>query len=108
MINKFFKQAQDEYGVQGKELAKLAGIGTTHLSDFRNGKQWVSQEVLVRLLEAIDELAPGSRSYFCELLASTPISSEKQTVAEKLVDLIDQASDEDMEIAMIAMGRQWK
>ncbi|MGB6296548.1 MAG: helix-turn-helix transcriptional regulator [Rivularia sp. (in: cyanobacteria)] len=108
MINKFFKQAQDKYGVQGKELAKLAGIGTTHLSDFRNGKKWVSQEVLVKLLEAMDELAPGSRIYFCQLLASEPISFEKQALAERLVDLIDQASDEDMEIAMIAMGRKWK
>ena len=103
MIHKCFKQAQDRYGIQGRELAKLAGIGPTHLSDFRSGKKWVSENVLVKLLEGMDKLAPGSRQYFCQLLTDEPINTKKQ----KIVQMIEGASDEEIEAAMIAIARKW-
>ncbi|TVP63421.1 MAG: XRE family transcriptional regulator [Nodularia sp. (in: Bacteria)] len=108
MIHQLFKQAQDLYGIKGKELAKLAGISANHLSDFRSGKTWLSPEVLVSLLAAMDELAPGSRRYFCQLLAEQPVPTKKPSVGEKLVELIELADDEEMEVAMIAIGRKWK
>ncbi|MHC5762963.1 helix-turn-helix domain-containing protein [Nostoc sp.] len=108
MIHQLFKQAQDIYGIKGKELAKLAGISANHLSDFRSGKTWLSPEVLMSLLAAMDELAPGSRRYFCQLLADQPVPTKKSSVGEKLVELIELADDDEMEAAMMAIGRKWK
>lgn len=108
MIHQLFKQAQDRYGIQGKELAKLAGISANHLSDFRGGKKWVSEEVFCKLLWAMEEIAPGSRPYFCQLMADEPLLLENQSVGERIAELIDVADDEDMEAAMIAIGKKWK
>ena len=108
MIHQLFKQAQDIYGIKGKELAKLAGISANHLSDFRSGKTWLSPEVLMSLLAAMDELAPGSRRYFCQLLAEEPVPVKKLSVGDKLIEMIELADDDEMEMAMIAIGRKWK
>jgi len=63
-IYQFFKRAMDAYGVQGKELALLAGITPNQLSEFRNGKKWLSQKNFAALLEGKDQLSPGSKRYF--------------------------------------------
>jgi transcriptional regulator with XRE-family HTH domain len=105
-VHQLFKQAQDRNGIRGKELAKLAGISANHLSEFRSGKAWVSPEVFMALLEAMDSLAPGSRLYFCQLLAQEPM--EKVNIKPNLVELIELADDEEIEAAMIAIGRKWR
>jgi len=73
-IRELLKKAQDDYGIVGKELAERSGIGVQHLASIRTGKAWPSEEVLIRILDAMDELAPGSRDYFCALLAGKNIS----------------------------------
>ncbi|AFY51340.1 Helix-turn-helix protein (plasmid) [Nostoc sp. PCC 7524] len=106
-IYQLFKKAMDRYGVQGKELAAMVGISPNHLSDFRNGKKWVSQETLTSLLEGMEQLSPGSKRYFCELLAGEQLG-EKEDAAKSLVKMIEAANDDEMEAAMIAIGRKWK
>ncbi|WP_138506302.1 helix-turn-helix domain-containing protein [Nostoc sp. PA-18-2419] len=105
-IQQLFKIAMDRHGIQGKELAALAGITPNHLSEFRNGKKWVSPEVLTALLEGMDRLSPGSRRYFCQLLAEEPLSQED--TGRRLVEMIEAADDEEMEAALLAIGRKWK
>ncbi|MEA5569149.1 helix-turn-helix transcriptional regulator [Anabaena sp. UHCC 0399] len=105
-IHQLFKQSMDRYGVQGKELAVLAGISPNHLSEFRNGKKWVSPEVLTALLEGMDKIAPGSRRYFCQLLAEEPLGESDKS--GRLAQMIEAADDDEMEAAMIAIGRKWK
>ncbi|MBR8832540.1 MAG: XRE family transcriptional regulator [Stigonema ocellatum SAG 48.90 = DSM 106950] len=103
-VHQLFKQAMDRYDVKGKDLAAIAGITPNHLSDFRSGKKWVGPEVFVALLEGMDKLSPGSRQYFCQLLAG-----EKTTQAEHhIVSLIENASDDEMEMVILAFGRRWK
>jgi transcriptional regulator with XRE-family HTH domain len=106
-IYQLFKQAMDRYGIQGKELAALAGISPNHLSQFRSGHKWVSPEVFAALLEGMDQLCPGSRRYFCELLAQEPLSQEEDS-GRKLVELIETANDDEIEAALLALGRKWK
>lgn len=108
MIHQLFKQAMDRYGVRGKDLAPLVGITPNHLSEFRSGKTWISPEVFVAMLEGMDQLSPGSRRYFCQLLAEEPLSEKKTNSGEKLIEMIENASDDEMEMAMMAMGRRWK
>ncbi|MDF5720215.1 MAG: helix-turn-helix transcriptional regulator [Rhizonema sp. PD37] len=106
-INQLFKQAMDHYGVRGKDLAAIAGISPNHLSDFRSGKKWIGPEVFMSLLEGMEKLSPGSRQYFCELLAGE--SSTKTTQAKHhLVGLIENASDDEVELAILAISRRWK
>ncbi|WP_066425121.1 helix-turn-helix transcriptional regulator [Anabaena sp. 4-3] len=103
-IHQLFKQAMDRYGIEGKQLAALAGISTNHLSQFRSGNKWVSPEVFAALLEGMEQLAPGSRLYFCQLLANQPVAVKKTSI----VELIDSANDDEMDEILLAIGRKWK
>lgn len=109
-IYQFFKRAMDAYGVQGKELALLAGITPNQLSEFRNGKKWLSQKNFAALLEGMDQLSPGSKRYFCELLAgeTLEIESEDKNHTKKLVDLIESADDDQIDAVLLAIGKKWK
>ncbi|WP_414545885.1 helix-turn-helix domain-containing protein [Nostoc sp. CCY0012] len=106
-IYQLFKKAMDRYGVQGKELAGIVGISPTHLSEFRNGKKWVSQETFTALLEGMDQLSPGSKHYFCELLAGEQLGDTENS-SKSLIKMIEAADEEEMEAAFLAIGRKWK
>lgn len=107
-VHLLLKQAMDRYQIRGKDLAAVAGIGSSHISDIRSGKKWVSPEVFVGILEGMDKLAPGSRHYFCQLLAGEELSSENSTIGDKIVELIEIANDDEMEQLLLAIGRKWK
>ncbi|MBD2666688.1 helix-turn-helix domain-containing protein [Richelia sinica] len=102
-IHQLFKNSMDKYGVQGKELAAITGVSTTHLSEFRNGKKSVSLEVFEELLEGMDHLSPGAKKHFCQLLAG-----EKLRENTDLIQLIDDADDETIDQIMLAIGRKMK
>lgn len=106
-IHLLIKQTMDRYGIAGKELASVAGIGPSHISDIRTGRKWASEEVFAAILEGMEQIAPGSKLYFCQLLADEHLSSTK-TVGEKITELIEIANDDDIEQAMLALGRKWK
>lgn len=106
-ICQLFKQAMDRHGIQGKELAELANISQNHLSQFRSGKKWVSPEVFAALLEGMDQLAPGSRAYFCELLAQKPLL-QGQNDGSKLKEMIEAADEEEIDEILLIIGRKWK
>lgn len=103
-IHQLFKQAMDRYGIQGKELAAIAGISPNHLSQFRSGSKWISPEVFAALLEGMDQLSPGSRKYFCQLLANEPLGEEKVNLAQ----MIESANDDEIDEVLTAIGRKWK
>jgi transcriptional regulator with XRE-family HTH domain len=106
-ICQLFKQAMDRYGIQGKDLAELAGISQNHLSQFRSGRKWVSPEVFAALLEGMDKLSPGSRAYFCQLLAEKPLL-EGEDNGRKLIELIEAADEEEIDEILLIIGRKWK
>jgi transcriptional regulator with XRE-family HTH domain len=106
-ICQLFKQAMDRYGIQGKDLAELAGISQNHLSQFRSGRKWVSPEVFAALLEGMDRLSPGSRAYFCEMLAQKPLS-QAQNDGSKLKEMIEAADEEEIDEILLIIGRKWK
>ncbi|MEC4811828.1 MAG: hypothetical protein SAK29_00860 [Scytonema sp. PMC 1069.18] len=69
-ISKCFDQTLKKYGITGAVLSKKVGVSTSHISQFRNGKGGsVSHKTLEDMLDAMEELAPGSKLYFCLLLA---------------------------------------
>jgi transcriptional regulator with XRE-family HTH domain len=106
-IHQLFKQAMDEYRVNSKDLAALAGISQNHLSQFRSGKKWISPEVFIALLQSMDRLSPGSRRYFCQMLAEEPLSKEENN-NRRLVEMVENADDEEIDAVLLAIGRKCK
>lgn len=106
-ICQLFKQTMDKYGIQSKELAEYAGISQNHLYQFRSGRKWISPEVFAALLEGMDQLSPGSRGYFCQLLAQKPLLLESDNT-NKLIDLIETADEDEIDEILLIIGRKWK
>ncbi|MBD1823049.1 helix-turn-helix transcriptional regulator [Cyanobacteria bacterium FACHB-DQ100] len=68
-MHQYFDQTLKQLGITGKKLAEVTGVSTTHISEFRNGKTNPSCEMLERMLDGADQITPGAKRYFCELLA---------------------------------------
>jgi transcriptional regulator with XRE-family HTH domain len=96
-INKCFDETLKRHGITGAVLAKKVGISPSHISQFRNGKGGaVSHTTLEEILNAMEELAPGSKKYFCYLLAEGQLSEGKTGLGKKLVEMIELADDDDI------------
>jgi transcriptional regulator with XRE-family HTH domain len=88
-----------------KELAELVGISAQQITEFRRGRSWVSQETFESILENMDHLSPGSKRYFCSLMANQEISRTDNK--QILIDMIENANAEEIETALLAIGRKW-
>jgi transcriptional regulator with XRE-family HTH domain len=80
-----FDKMLREFGIKGKDLANVTGFSMTHISQFRHGKTNPSCDSLERFLNGADQIKPGAKRYFCELLAGREI----QPVVEVLEHLDD-------------------
>lgn len=108
-INQIFKKAQDDYGIQSKELAERLKISRNHLSEFRNGKSNMNLDLLWQMLVVMDEIAPGSRTYVCELMAGKTPTREAKTInrPKSLEELIDVATDREVYLIMLKIAERW-
>jgi transcriptional regulator with XRE-family HTH domain len=104
-INEHFVTAMSKYGIKAKELAELVGISAQQITEFRRGRSWVSQETFESILENMDNLSPGSKRYFCSLMANQEISRTDNK--QILIDMIENANGEEIEAALLAIGRKW-
>ncbi|MEC4817502.1 MAG: helix-turn-helix transcriptional regulator [Scytonema sp. PMC 1069.18] len=105
-ISRSFDETLKKYGITGAQLSKKTGVSAGHISQFRNGKGGnMAHATLENLLNAMEELAPGARRYFCQLLAG---EGERFTQSRKIVDLIESADEEEMEAILVAISRKWK
>ena len=104
-INEHFVTAMSKYGIKAKELAELVGISAQQITEFRRGRSWVRQETFESILENMDHLSPGSKRYFCSLIANQEIS--KKDNKQILIDMIENANAEEIEIVLLAIGRKW-
>ena len=104
-INESFVTAMSEYGIKAKELAELCGISAQQVTEFRRGRSWVSQETFESLLENMDYLSPGSKRYFCSLLANQPIAHTDKK--QQLIEMIETANPEEIEAVLLTIGRKW-
>jgi transcriptional regulator with XRE-family HTH domain len=97
LIGRLVDQTIRKYGLVGKELAKKANISETHLSQFRNGKTHIGDDKLAALLDGMEELAPGSRIYFCQQLSGESLNVRdflgrmlrEEEGLEELIDSMD-------------------
>lgn len=96
----------DDYGIRGADLSRATGIGRQHISDIRKGRRWMTEETFDIILKGMEEVSPGSKAYFCRLLA------EENLPPKRLGDLIDTfiavASEDEKEEALLAIARSWR
>jgi len=87
LIHEAFDKTLRKYSITAKALSRLANISEAHVSQFRNGKGGaMSHTTLEDLLNTMDELALGSKSYFYLLLAG---KSVEQADIEVFVQSMD-------------------
>lgn len=98
-MEEIFALTMKRYGIQGKALSDLSGVSVNHISEFKNKrlKTGVTTDCLLRLLDAMDELSPGAKRFFCEMLAG---SQYQRTFSVSLETLINAADEEELKVAM--------
>ncbi|WP_234708675.1 helix-turn-helix domain-containing protein [Kamptonema sp. PCC 6506] len=116
MISELFRVTIERYGISGKQLSKFSGVSENHISEFRRGKTGISTEVLWKLIEAMDEIKPGARAYFCARLTGgegfgngSQMSVPKQL--ESLLDmqnLVDSLSDDSLALLLMVVAARIK
>jgi transcriptional regulator with XRE-family HTH domain len=115
-IHEIFKRSMDRYGVRGKDLAITAGVSAQHVTDFRQGRKWVSESTLEALLRGLEVLSPGSIKYFCDSLVSQKLievdygrnSTSLNNNKSVLTNLVKSADIEELETLSIAINKRWK
>lgn len=105
-MEELFDLTMKRYDIEAKSLSLLTGVSQTHISQFRLGKlkTGVTTDCLMRLLIGMDQLSPGARRYFCDLLAGK--KKEQRDFAAELEFLIDAADELELESAMMQIVRR--
>ncbi|MCT7976070.1 helix-turn-helix domain-containing protein [Laspinema olomoucense] len=101
-IHEAFNETLKRYHISGRALAEAADVSQSMVSQFRHGKKGVTDEMLDNLLLAMQQIAPGSRSYFCSLVAGESLGS----LGVKQV--IEGISEEEIPQLLVAIAYRWK
>ena len=92
-----FERTLKKFSIKGSDLSKAADVTSAVISDFKNGKANPSTEVVERLVEGMDNLAPGAWQFFYNELATarggfsyTDAASQLDAVASYLRQIAKQ------------------
>ena len=69
MINFYFKQTMDYFGIRGSVLANRLGCSRNNISEIRNGKSFPPINRFWEIVEVCEELAPGFRQELARRIA---------------------------------------
>ena len=103
LIHQAFDETLTRHRISGKLLAQTAGASESLVSQFRRGKKGVTDEMLDKLLKAMESIAPGARRHFCALVADESVSSKGS-----LLSSLDDISEEEIPRLLIAIARRWQ
>ena len=106
MLNQYFKQTMDHFGVKGTRLAKELGCGQAYISDIRRGKTNPPINRFWQIIEAMEKLAPGTRRYFGNLVAGNDTDYFLEAVAQSIepAELVELMSNEQLAKLMFAVA----
>lgn len=90
-----FDQTLKRYRIKATELSARAGVSNGLISEFRKGRKATTTDTLERILDAMEELAPGSKGHFYQQMAGSEnlIEQVSNIPDEQLAVLIDVAAD---------------
>ncbi|MBD3557392.1 hypothetical protein H6S82_00720 [Planktothrix sp. FACHB-1355] len=102
LIHEAFNETLKRYRIGGRALAQAAEVSESLVSQFRHGKTGVTDQMLDKLLQAMQQIAPGSRKYFCSLVAGEPAGV---TTVEKIIEAI---SEDEIPDLLMAIAQRWR
>ncbi|MES1024908.1 hypothetical protein ABN584_18815 [Gloeocapsa sp. BRSZ] len=101
LIHESFDKTLRRYGISAKALSRLANVSESHISQFRNGKGGaMAHSTLEELLGAMEQLEPGSKSYFYLLLAG------KDSIPSDIDLLVELMDDVELSNLLSAIARR--
>ena len=71
-----FAQTQDKFRIKNADLVQATGFSSAYVSEIRSGKASPSFDGMTRWLDGAEQLSPGARKYFCELLAGKSLETK--------------------------------
>ncbi len=77
-----FIKTKEIYGVGPSALHRQTGINRSHISNFVNSKVDLTTEVLSKLVDGMEQLAPGAKKYYCQLLYGKKLTDYEQMAQE--------------------------
>lgn len=84
MLYKLLREIQQEQKIKAIDLARMLKISTKHLYNYFNGKAGMTSEKEWALIEAMEELAPGSRLKLGMAIAG-PLETDQQATLLNLI-----------------------
>ncbi len=99
-----FDATLKRYRISAKELSKLTGVSENHISEFRRGKGDVSTKILSRLLDAMENLSPGSKQHFCQMISG----QSPRSLEQSLIQIIQAADEDELLDAMGAITNRFR
>lgn len=78
MLNNFFRETMDSFGIRGAELARLANCSHNHISQIRHGKSFPPTSTFWELIEICEEIAPGFKEALGKKIAGSE-TTDKST-----------------------------
>lgn len=106
MLNQYFKQTMDYYGVKGTELSNAFECGRGYISDIRTGKCNPPIDRFWELIETLDKLAPGAKKHFGNLIAENNADFFLEDLVKNIdpADLIRVMDDRQLSKLMFAVA----
>lgn len=103
-LSSSFDATIKRYRINARELSKLTGVSGNHISEFKNGKRDVSSALLLRLLDGMNELAPGAKQYFWQLVSEP----SPQPLGKSLIQIIQVAEEDELLDAMAEIANRFR
>jgi predicted transcriptional regulator len=97
-----------ESGLTAKEIAAKAGVHASTLSKFLDGKTDLKAGNYFKILSVLPAPQRQATLERLSIIVIDVLSCEDNKGVRSLVDMIEVATDDEMEAAMIAIGRKWK
>lgn len=108
LISRRFDLNLKLYGITGKKLSEVTGVSQNHISEFRRGKGSVSTEVLAKLVEGMEAIAPGAGENFWPGLVPSGGLQSARGFGEQLELLVEAADEEEVEKLLLLIARKWR
>ena len=91
-----FVDTKTYYGIKGNALSRASEVSAKHISEYSTGKRDVSSAVLDKLIQGMENLEPGAKRYYCQLLYG-----KKSLSPEEVVENMD---NEELSSLMMAIA----
>lgn len=106
MLNQYFKQTMDYFGIKGTELSQAVGCGKGYISDIRTGRCSPPINRFWELLETMDKLAPGAKKHFGNLVAGKNTDFFLEDIVANLnpAEIVEAMNDEQLSKLMFAIA----